>query len=813
MDQPLLADKITFYSDLEGLEDERKDEFSESEKNHRSISREFNLASSVRQKKIGHDAARGILSATLPTSASMAITADGVIKGTPIDTRKSFKPGLQEIADGPKVSFVTDTPLKQPRRPLEPPGESRRTASSHLPAGNVTANLAATRQRYLSSASSGKRKRSSLAEQLEPPAARLFNGLAFFYIPNNDRNKVRKLRISKACEHGAAWVREVRSATHIIVDKGLVWKDVEPAFDNTSMEGIKVVCDEYPVDCVSLGAVLDALQPKYRIQGQPAPSAPPKVDRLTADASTEEDASLSLGQIETRPARWDYNVPRDTPPRSEQTPSGERNAHGNHGKIGEAGSSNDWVIPSSFSEQDAEVQEVRTDEGPVKVLQSDQSTYDDELVECIAVAQQTKGLPLDEEQEDEFSGNPEGGRTNDESDEIESPDVRVQKRRQAEGLQPYDHKNVSFQQRFACFAGGIRDQADSSKNPNARTIEILQQMCDYYMRTNDHFRSTKYRKVITTLKRQKVKIATKEQALPLPGVGVRLAEKIEEIVATNRLQRLEHAQKDTTSIVFDRFYKVYGVGTSQANKWIAQGFKTIDDLVKRATLNPSQRIGIEHYEDLNTRIPRAEVTALGDCVKAAASRIDPKVELLIGGSYRRGAESSGDIDFIITKKDTKAARELLSFLESLVSQLEETGFIVATLASFHSLRFPKPDTSGSKWHGCCVLPQEEWDRVYPGMGKDKYKPVWRRIDFLLVPETEYGAALIYFTGNDIFNRSIRLLASKKRMRLNQRGLYRSVLKGPHRTTYTDSELLEGRSEKRIFDILGVQWRPPHERWC
>lgn len=81
------------------------------------------------------------------------------------------------------------------------------------------------------------------------------------------------------------------------------------------------------------------------------------------------------------------------------------------------------------------------------------------------------------------------------------------------------------------------------------------------------------------------------------------------------------------------------------------------------------------------------------------------------------------------------------------------------------------------------------------------------------PETEYGAALIYFTGNDIFNRSLRLLASKKHMRLNQRGLYRDVNRGPGRQKLSEGVLVEGKSERKIFEILGVTYREPQERWC
>ena len=105
---------------------------------------------------------------------------------------------------------------------------------------------------------------------------------------------------------------------------------------------------------------------------------------------------------------------------------------------------------------------------------------------------------------------------------------------------------------------------------------------------------------------------------------------------------------------------------------------------------------------------------------------------------------------------------------------------------------------GSKWHGACALPGSK---------------IWRRIDLLYVPWNELGAALIYFTGNDIFNRSIRLLASKKGMRLNRHGLYADVMRGQKREKMTEGRLLEGASEVKIFEILGVPWRPPELRIC
>ena len=129
----------------------------------------------------------------------------------------------------------------------------------------------------------------------------------------------------------------------------------------------------------------------------------------------------------------------------------------------------------------------------------------------------------------------------------------------------------------------------------------------------------------------------------------------------------------------------------------------------------------------------------------------------------------------------------------LVPQLEQSGFLKASLAMSRAT-----DASGSKWHGASCLPGST---------------TWRRLDLLLVPEAEMGAALLYFTGNDIFNRSMRLLTRKKGMRLNQRGLYKDVVRGRRGERLDEGVLVEGRCERGIFEALGVPWREPAERVC
>ena len=335
------------------------------------------------------------------------------------------------------------------------------------------------------------------------------------------------------------------------------------------------------------------------------------------------------------------------------------------------------------------------------------------------------------------------------------------------------------------------DGIKKDHNPNARTIEILQEMADYYESTEDHWRLTAYRRAISALRKEKRKVITKEQALTIPFVGERLAAKIEEIVWTNRLRRLDNANMEPNERIIQTFLKIYGVGHVQALIWIDQGFRTLQDLVSKAALTKNQKIGIEHYEDFQTRIPRQEVEEHSKVVQQTIHACDKGIQVTIGGSYRRGALDSGDVDFIITKPNCSLETLRVIILDIVIPQLFENEYLKVGLAT--TVR-----EDGTKWHGASCLPGST---------------TWRRIDFLLVPWEQMGAALIYFTGNDIFNRSIRLLASKKGMRLSQRGLYRDVLRGPGREKITEGTLVESKSEEKIFELLGVPWRPPEHRNC
>jgi DNA polymerase IV len=506
-----------------------------------------------------------------------------------------------------------------------------------------------------------------------------------------------------------------------------------------------VVVSEWLVDCIHYRRLLSTNQPFHKPKGFPIPEVVSKVAAPGASA-VPPAVNNSPTSLQLKPTK---KALLETPTKS-----------------------NAW---SPLPPTSARLQEIREVTDVSKVLEE----YDDDLTEAINQAKEAVDLPLDDSDEDLAS----------QSTVATTRESAVVEETESESERPAKRLRKNSHETFTCMHK--HDGVSKGGNPNSVMIEILEKLANYYDRIQDQWRTIAYRKAVSCLKKQTKLIVTKEEARQLPGIGERLAAKIEEIAWTKTLQRLENVENDPTDQTVQKFAQIYGVGYQQAARWVSAGYRTFKDLEENVKLTDNQKIGIAHYDDFLQRIPRDEVTRLGAIVRDEAHRLDPQLQVTIMGSYRRGAQNSGDIDLMITKPGVSmdVLRNLL--LLSFIPRLTVAGFVTATLAA-------TSHRDGSKWHGACALPNSK---------------IWRRIDFLLVPWTERGAALIYFTGNDIFNRSIRLLASKKGMRLNQHGLYKNVIRRKNRLRITDGELVESEDERRIFELLGVPWRPPHHRIC
>ena len=349
-----------------------------------------------------------------------------------------------------------------------------------------------------------------------------------------------------------------------------------------------------------------------------------------------------------------------------------------------------------------------------------------------------------------------------------------------------------WQDKLSCMRKN--DGKGGDDNPNALTMKFLQGMATHYDKyasgSENSFKATAYRRAISALRQQPELVATRKEALALKSVGESIAQEIEEIVRTKRLRRLEALESDPSNQIRSLFTGIYGVGMQQADIWLARGYRTLSDVKAKATLTENQKVGLEHYDDFHQRIPRDEVTQHKDLMNNVLLEISPDLQCTVGGSYRRDAADSGDIDFLVTSPRLSAGVVLNLVFDELIPRLNKLGYVKKNLTLNKTRR-------GTKWFGAASLPGSTGP--------------WRRIDIMVAPWSEIGAATLHWTGNDLFNRSMRLLARKKGMTLNEHGLWRDVIRGEQQKKLSQGILVEAHDERKIFAALGVPWLPPEER--
>lgn len=77
------------------------------------------------------------------------------------------------------------------------------------------------------------------------------------------------------------------------------------------------------------------------------------------------------------------------------------------------------------------------------------------------------------------------------------------------------------------------------------------------------------------------KIKCGAEAKKLPRVGTKVAEKIDELLATRKLCKLGKIQQDDTSSSVNFLTQVNGIGPSAARKFVDAEIKALEDLRKK----------------------------------------------------------------------------------------------------------------------------------------------------------------------------------------------------------------------------------------
>ncbi|XP_046851949.1 DNA polymerase beta-like [Xenia sp. Carnegie-2017] len=325
--------------------------------------------------------------------------------------------------------------------------------------------------------------------------------------------------------------------------------------------------------------------------------------------------------------------------------------------------------------------------------------------------------------------------------------------------------------------------------PNTEFCNVLNELAEYERNVNRQIHKyNAYRKAAAVLLKHPTRITSGKEARTLPGIGEKIAKKLDEYIQTGKLAKLEKIRDDDLNLSIGNLMKVSGVGPVAAKKFVDDGIKTIEDLKNiEDQLNHHQRIGLKYFEDFEERIPRTEMLLHQKFLHEEVTKVDTKYTIEICGSFRRGKPSSGDIDVLIchpnftsqTKADTKS-----DYLKQVVDHLKARAYITDVLSQ-----------GALKFMGVCLLNQEEG---LPGLRH-------RRLDIRLIPAEQFYCGVLYFTGSDEFNREMRQYALDKGFTLNEYNVR------PLGTTGIPGESVPVTCEQDIFDVIGMKYRLPNER--
>ncbi|KLO15599.1 Nucleotidyltransferase [Schizopora paradoxa] len=319
----------------------------------------------------------------------------------------------------------------------------------------------------------------------------------------------------------------------------------------------------------------------------------------------------------------------------------------------------------------------------------------------------------------------------------------------------------------------------------------------------DKWRVFSYNKTIRALRNYPKRIQSYSEARAIKGVGDKTAQKIMEIIQTGSLERINYERTEDVEAV-NVFKGIYGVGPKTAYMWYASGCRTLDDVKQRKggiTVSDVQEIGIRFYDDINMRMPREECGAIFAKIKPIGARLDSKLFIeIMAERNTRGKLDCGDIDILITRATDDGKTHKGSLLKNLLRELHLRGILTEDLAvpdDFNDLELT--------YRGLCRLDSSKPRRR---IGEEI-----RSTDILCVPYKSRGAALLYYTGDDIFNRTIRYKAGAMGYSLNQRGLYSNVIRdrNDRKRKLHKGTIIASETEEEIFRILEVPWQEPHER--
>jgi len=310
---------------------------------------------------------------------------------------------------------------------------------------------------------------------------------------------------------------------------------------------------------------------------------------------------------------------------------------------------------------------------------------------------------------------------------------------------------------------------------NQLVSSILNEVADLMEMDSVDFRTKAYRRAAHTVEIQSEAIEDirKEgKLMELPGVGAKIAKKIEEIIDTGSLEYLENLKREFP-VDYDQLMTVEGLGPKSIRQLYQElGVKTLDDLEKQAKNHHIRRLkGMGEKTERNIlinlgfarktggRFLLGRILPVAREIKDLLKTLEYVDRVEIAGSIRRMKETVGDIDVLVT---TTKPIKVMDFF----TQMEMVDDVVVSGPTKSTVRLKET-------------------------GID--------VDIRTFEDESFGSALMYFTGSKETNVELRRIAISLGYKLNEYGVFNS------------DELVAGTTEKEVFNSLGMDYVEPELR--
>jgi DNA polymerase (family 10) len=273
-------------------------------------------------------------------------------------------------------------------------------------------------------------------------------------------------------------------------------------------------------------------------------------------------------------------------------------------------------------------------------------------------------------------------------------------------------------------------------------------------------------------------VAKGEDLTRLPGIGKDLATKIVEILNTGHAKALDALHKKVPASLED-LLKIPSLGPKRVKALYQElhitTLKQLENAARTGRVQQLPGFGAKIEQRILDAIAAHRSTEERFLHHLASQYAEPLMnylkavagvkQVVVAGSYRRGQETVGDLDILVTaKNDSPVMDRFVKYDE--VEEVAAKGTTRAT--------------------------------VYLRCGL--------QVDLRVVDEKSFGAALHYFTGNKAHNIQIRRIGQQRGLKINEYGVFKI---GSDKRV--DGGIFTGNTEASIFKAVGLPFIPPELR--